>query len=204
MHIRNKDSRRFFRQYLGGKLIGLTAVIAVVYGLAWYFNTKAGAAVPGATALKGDDIVNPLNTVWVLVTAFLVFFMQAGFMMLEGGFARTREVSNIMIECIIDTALCGILFYAFGFAFMFGSGNGWIGYHYFFLQGVPHTYGTTGIAFMAFFLACVIIVEVMYNVSQRNDGLSSPGSQLYYFWTFGPTTGIPPLGWVFSSEPPKR
>ena len=87
-------------------------------------------------------MVNPLNTVWVLVTAFLVFFMQAGFMMLEGGFARTREVSNIMIECIVDTALCGMLFYAFGFAFMFGPGNGWIGYHYFFLQGVPHTYGT--------------------------------------------------------------
>ena len=78
-------------------------------------------------------------------------------MMLEGGFARTREVSNVMIECIVDTALCGILFYAFGFAFMFGPGNGWIGYHYFFLQGVPHTYTygglfDTGVAFMAFFL----------------------------------------------------
>ena len=78
-------------------------------------------------------------------------------MMLEGGFARTREVSNIMIECIVDTALCGILFYAFGFAFMFGPGNGWIGYHYFFLQGVPHTYTygglfDTGVAFMAFFI----------------------------------------------------
>jgi Amt family ammonium transporter len=83
--------------------------------------------------------------------------MQAGFMMLEGGFARTREVSNVMIECIVDTALCGILFYAFGFAFMFGPGNGWIGYHYFFLQGVPHTYTygglfDTGVAFMAFFI----------------------------------------------------
>ena len=78
-------------------------------------------------------------------------------MMLEGGFARTREVSNIMIECIVDTALCGILFYAFGFAFMFGPGNGWIGYHYFFLQGIPHTYttadrSTPASAFLAFFL----------------------------------------------------
>jgi Amt family ammonium transporter len=86
-----------------------------------------------------------------------VFFMQAGFMMLEGGFARTREVSNVMIECIVDTALCGVLFYAFGFAFMFGPGNGWIGYHYFFLQDIPHTYTygglfDTGVAFLAFFL----------------------------------------------------
>ena len=74
-------------------------------------------------------------------------------MMLEGGFARTREVSNIMIECIVDTGLCGMLFYAFGFAFMFGAGNGWIGYHYFFLQGVPaHLRRRPASAFMAFFL----------------------------------------------------
>jgi Amt family ammonium transporter len=57
-----------------------------------------------------------------------------------------------MMECIFDTGLCGMLFYAFGFAFMFGEGNRWIGYHFFFLQGVPATYGETGIGFMAFFL----------------------------------------------------
>ena len=79
----------------------------------------------------------PLNTVWVLVTAFLVFFMQAGFMMLEAGFARTREVSNILLECIVDTALCGLLFWAFGFAFMFGVGNKFIGHEFFFLNGAP-------------------------------------------------------------------
>ena len=120
--------------------------------MAWFFSSQAGALVGHQAATKAADLVNPLNTVWVLVTAFLVFFMQAGFMMLEGGFARTREVSNIMIECIIDTAICGMTFYAFGFAFMFGAGNSWIGYHFFFLQGVPHTYGTTGVAFMAFWL----------------------------------------------------
>src|SRR5262245_27333917 len=152
MHVRNKDSRRFFRTYLSGKLIGLGLVIGIVYLALWFIGTKAGASVLHAPALKADDVVNPINTMWVCLTAFLVFFMQAGFMMLEGGFARTRETSNIMIECIIDTALCGVLFYAFGFAFMFGEGNGWIGYHYFFLQGVPATYGTTGIGFMAFFL----------------------------------------------------
>jgi Amt family ammonium transporter len=154
MHVRNKDSRSFFRQYLSGKLLGLVAVIALVYLTLWFIGTSAGASMlhADAPALKGDDIVNPLNTAWVCITAFLVFFMQAGFMMLEGGFARTRETSNVMMECIFDTALCGMLFYAFGFAFMFGEGNGWIGYHYFFLQGVPATYGATGIGFMAFFL----------------------------------------------------
>ena len=104
---------------------------------------------------QANDIVNPINTVWVLVAAFLVFFMQAGFMMLEAGFARTREVVNILQECIVDTCLCALLFWAFGFAFMFGVGNGIIGHEFFFLNGAPATYlrdVDTGVAFMAFFL----------------------------------------------------
>jgi Amt family ammonium transporter len=56
------------------------------------------------------------------------------------------------MECIVDTCLCGLLFYAIGFSFMFGSGNGLIGYQWFFLQGAPDTYGTTGVAFLAFWL----------------------------------------------------
>ena len=78
--------------------------------------------------LKGNDIVNPINTVWTLVAAFLVFGMQVGFTMLEAGFCRSRETVNVLMECIVDTCLCGILFYAFGFAFMFSHGNGFIGY----------------------------------------------------------------------------
>jgi Amt family ammonium transporter len=78
-------------------------------------------------------------------------------MMLEAGFARTREVVNVLQECIVDTCLCALLFWAFGFAFMFGVGNGLIGHSSFFLSGAEATYtygGTldTGVAFMAFFL----------------------------------------------------
>jgi Amt family ammonium transporter len=58
--------------------------------------------------------------------------------MLEAGFCRSRETVNVLMECIVDTCLCGILFYAIGFAFMFSHGNGFIGYHWFFLQGAPH------------------------------------------------------------------
>ena len=86
--------------------------------------------------------INPMNTMWTLIAAFLVFFMQAGFMMFEAGFARTRETVNILLEGIVDTCLCGILFWAWGFAFMFGAGNGFIGKQYFFLQGTPETYGS--------------------------------------------------------------
>ena len=85
--------------------------------------------------MKATDIVNPINTVWTLVAAFLVFGMQVGFTMLEAGFCRSRETVNVLMECIVDTCLCGLLFYAWGFAFMFSHGNGFIGTHWFFLQG---------------------------------------------------------------------
>jgi len=161
-NFKNPVRRKMMYARMGGKMIGVAAVIGMIYAFAYLFSTKLASATPVHSAASDvkeqlTGAISGINTAWVLVTAFLVFFMQAGFMMLEGGFARTRETSNIMIECIVDTALCGVLFYAFGFAFMFGPGNGWIGYHYFFLQGAPHTYTygglfDTGVAFMAFFL----------------------------------------------------
>ena len=135
--IKKREARRYFVTYLGGKMAGLGLVVAVVYGIVWYFGAHAGASPLHDAAVKAQDVINPVNTMWTLLAAFLVFFMQAGFMMLEGGFARTREVSNIMIECIVDTAICGITFYMFGFAFMFGAGNGWIGYHVHGVLAVP-------------------------------------------------------------------
>ena len=99
--------------------------------------------------VKAADVVNPVNTAWTLVAAFLVFGMQVGFTMLEAGFCRSRETVNVLVECVVDTCLCGILFYAIGFAFMFSHGNGFIGYHWFFLQHAPDTYETTGVAFLA-------------------------------------------------------
>ncbi|HZY07796.1 MAG TPA: hypothetical protein VFE69_08630, partial [Ilumatobacteraceae bacterium] len=154
--LADRDRRRFFVAFLGGKLLGLAVALYAIFTLGpWIVGTVAHAA----SLPKADDIqtqvtgaVNGLNTAWVLVAAFLVFFMQAGFMMLEAGFARTREVVNILQECIVDTCLCALLFWAFGFAFMFGFGNGFIGHEFFFLNGAPATYGSTGVAFMAFFL----------------------------------------------------
>ena len=57
-------------------------------------------------------LMNTANTIWTLVAAFLVFGMQAGFVMLEAGFARKRETVNVLVECVLDTAICGISFWA--------------------------------------------------------------------------------------------
>jgi Amt family ammonium transporter len=143
----NREWRRYGALLLMGKLtaIGLLLVAAILVNPD-LMGFRAFAADP---ALKGNDIVNPVNTAWTLIAAFLVFGMQVGFTMLEAGFCRSRETVNVLMECIVDTCLCGLLFYAFGFAFMFSHGNGFIGYHWFFLQGAPATYETTGVAFLA-------------------------------------------------------
>jgi Amt family ammonium transporter len=120
----------------------------------------SGTAAPAAPATPPDPpYCSPINTMWVLVTAFLVFFMQGGFMFLEAGFARTRECVNVLLEGIVDTCLCGLLFYAWGFAWMFGHGSGFIGWgdaagahNWYFLQNLPDTYETTGVATLAIFL----------------------------------------------------
>jgi Amt family ammonium transporter len=147
--FRQREYRRYFGLVMVAKVVGVIAAVVIMKAVTAYLFTPAFAddAPPPPPAY-----VNPLNTMWTVIAAFLVFFMQAGFMMLEAGFARTRETVNVLLEGIVDTCLCGILFYAWGFAFMFGAGNGFIGHQYFFLQGVPDTYGSTGVAFLAYWL----------------------------------------------------
>jgi Amt family ammonium transporter len=148
--LRDPEWRQYGMLLLTGKLAGICllalAAILINPGLIAF---RTFAAEPN---LKVTDVINPLNTMWTLIAAFLVFGMQVGFTMLEAGFCRSRETVNVLMECIVDTCLCGLLFFGFGFAFMFSHGNGFIGYHWFFLADAPATYETTGVAFLAFWL----------------------------------------------------
>jgi len=150
--LRQQETRRVFGLILGGKMLGLLTILGAMKGFGMLFENAAGASTLAQTADQASDLISPLNTVWVLLAAFLVFFMQAGFMALEAGFARSRESVNIMMECVFDTCLCGILYWAVGFAFQFGTGNALIGHSNFFLHGATPAYGSTGVAFLAFFL----------------------------------------------------
>ena len=153
LRTRLKDSewRRYGALLLVGKALGMVIVLLTITVISGLFFAHVHAQT-GAPEVKGADVVNPVNTAWTLIASFLVFGMQVGFTMLEAGFCRSRETVNVLMECVVDTCLCGLLFYAFGFAFMFSHGNGLIGYHWFFLQGAPATYETTGIAFLAVWL----------------------------------------------------
>ena len=209
--IKNPKARRYFAEYLGGKMAGLGVVALFILGIGWYLNTPLGAAtVHAAGGPSQTDTISAINTTWVLVTAFLVFFMQAGFMFLEAGFARTRETSNVMLSCIADTCLCGILFWAFGFAFMFGSGNGLIGHQYFLLHGAPATYGSTGVSFLAFFLFQYAFADTCSTVTTGSMvGRTAFGGDLIYsvgvsgfiypivgHWIWGPD------GWLATMKTP--
>src|SRR6476659_379455 len=120
------------------------------------------AAADPHVGIKAADHINALLTAWVLLGSFLVFGMQAGFTMLEAGFCRSRETVNVLVECVFDTCVCGLLHWGWGFAFMFGGGNAFVGWH---MPGDPSkslifmkdvdvmsVYGATGIPIFAHYL----------------------------------------------------
>ncbi len=76
-----------------------------------------------------------IDTVWVLITAFLVFFMQAGFGMVEAGFIRAKNTCNILTKNFLDFCMASLGFFMFGYAIMFGSGNALLGLKGWFLIG---------------------------------------------------------------------
>ena len=67
------------------------------------------------------------DTLWVLVAAFLVFFMQAGFAMVESGFTRAKNAVNILMKNLMDFSMGSVAYWAIGFAIMFGAGNAFMG-----------------------------------------------------------------------------
>ena len=80
-----------------------------------------------------------LDTLWVMLTAFLVFWMQAGFAYVEGGLTRAKNTNNIMMKNLMDFCLGTVAFYAVGFGLMFGDGNPFVGMTGWFLQGADNS-----------------------------------------------------------------
>lgn len=63
-----------------------------------------------------------VNTIWVLLGAALVFFMQAGFAMVETGFTRAKNAGNIIMKNLMDFCLGTPIFWILGFGLMFAAG----------------------------------------------------------------------------------
>ena len=103
--------------------------------------TVAGAAglTDALTELREQVKIQEIgmDTLWVTIAAMLVFFMQAGFGMVEAGFIRAKNTCNILTKNFIDYCSASLMFFLVGYAFMFGEGNGFIGFSGWALDGVP-------------------------------------------------------------------
>ncbi len=95
----------------------------------------------------GKELALTVDPIWVIISAALVFFMQAGFLMLETGLSRLKNTINVAIKNLMDYIVGTIAYFSIGFALMFGlSWDGLFGTNLFFLEGL-----STGKEF-AFFL----------------------------------------------------
>jgi ammonium transporter, Amt family len=93
-----------------------------------------------------------IDTIWVVVTAALVFFMNAGFAMLETGLCRAKNAVNILAKNVVVFGIASLAYWMIGFALMFGNGNGFIGSHGWFLFGLDNS-PATGDAYRGIFAA---------------------------------------------------
>ena len=134
-----------------------------------------------------EELQANVDTLWIIIAAALVMFMQAGFTALESGLTRAKNSINVAMKNITDFILSVLIFFAFGYAVMFGDGNGYFGWTGFALHGFtePTDYasfvfqatfaGTAAtivsgavaerIRFTAYALVCVVVCGVIYPVS---------------------------------------
>ena len=117
--IRNK------KVMLLGAVMSATLLLLLIPSLA-----LAQDVAPSAEAIA-------IDTVWVMLAAFLVFFMQAGFATLEAGFCRTKNAGHIAWKNLVNLAISALVFWAVGFAIAFGTGSGFAGSSGWFMSVAP-------------------------------------------------------------------
>lgn len=124
--------------------IPLASIIVLVWGYA------AIAQTPPSTEEQLASLKVGLDTMWVMVAGMLVFFMNAGFGMLETGFCRQKNAVNVLAKNLIVFALSTIAFWIIGFGLMFSDGNAFMGTGGFFLSGADNS-PVTGDAYTGIF-----------------------------------------------------
>ncbi|MBT3277865.1 MAG: ammonium transporter [Phycisphaerales bacterium] len=131
-------SRKF--QWLCLTLLGVVAITALP-ALAEQPPPAAAAKAQPVAATQADitQVNVAINTVWIVVAAALVFFMQAGFGMVEAGFLRAKNTCNILMKNFVDYCSASLMFYVVGYSLMFGGGNGFLGWEGF---GIDWAAGT--------------------------------------------------------------
>ena len=127
MGIRDRVMRILLR-------VGLTAGLVCLALWGWLVTNSAVLAADPTGVGGATDVA--IDYVWILICAFLVMFMQAGFAMLEAGFCRARNATNLMTKNLMDFVIGSLTFFLIGYAFMMGTdAGGIIGTSGFFMVG---------------------------------------------------------------------
>ncbi len=103
----------------------------------WTFPAIALSLAPSTLLAQEETSVAALddvNALWTCLAAFLVFFMQAGFALVEAGLTRAKNVCNIIMKNLMDFSVGSLLFWAVGFGLMFGASGGLFGTNGFFFD----------------------------------------------------------------------
>ena len=72
------------------------------------------------------DSISGVDTLWVLLGAMLVFWMQPGFALVEAGMTRSKNTANILMKNFCDFMCGSVLFWIIGFSLMFGTDHGFV------------------------------------------------------------------------------
>lgn len=134
------------------KLIKYSLALALLLCAALPSLAQEGAAAPDPIATltaASSDLRVGIDTVWVLVAGMLVFWMNAGFALVESGLARAKNCVNILAKNFVVFSLSTIAFWAIGWGLMFGDGNLWIGLKGLFFVGGADNSPALGEAYMA-------------------------------------------------------
>lgn len=113
----------------------LSRAAACITAVMLFLLTVPAFALAQESGPSAESIA--VDTVWVMLAAFLVFFMQAGFFTLEVGFSRAKNAGHIAWKILINMSLSALVFWAVGFAIAFGTGSGFAGSSGWFLNVAP-------------------------------------------------------------------
>jgi Amt family ammonium transporter len=151
-------------------------VLVLVLLLTTAVPVLADSPDPNGAATAEANPNAAVNFAWTLVAGFLVFFMQAGFGMVEAGLSRVKNTVAVLTKNLMDGLIGGLAFWAFGFAFMFGgsmvasgleTGNPFIGLSGFMLADDAYDVSTLQLWFFQMVFAATAATIVSGAVAER-------------------------------------
>lgn len=109
------------------KVIPIVVLLLIMGSCGTVFGAEVSGEAASALEAVKEELQSNINIVWTCIAAFLVFFMQAGFAMVETGFTRAKNAVNILMKNLMDFSIGSIAFFLVGFGLMFGATNGFFG-----------------------------------------------------------------------------